>query len=92
MRAKPTVANVALTSGGTEYSYAFPDGTKGFEIKARALNALLRIAFVSGGTDTTYATINYGDIFKMEGAKMTGVTVYLQSNQDSDVAEITSWK
>ena len=47
MIAKPTINNTAMTTANTEYSYAFPGGTKAFSIKLESLNALLKIAFVS---------------------------------------------
>lgn len=80
-----------MTSANTEYSYTFPAGTKKFSIKLRALNALLKVAFVSGESGSTYFTVPYGDILVME-AKVGGSTVYFQSPTASQVAEIQTWK
>lgn len=91
MIAKGTVANTTMTSADTEYSYTFPEGTKKFRIKLRALNALLKTAFVSGQSGTTYITIPYGDELVME-AKVGGSTIYFQSPTASQVAEIETWK
>lgn len=91
MIAKPTTANVSMTSAATEYSYTFPAGTKKFTIKLRALNALLQIAFTEGASGTTYFTVGYGDKLTME-AKVGGATIYFQSPTASQTAEVQTWK
>lgn len=91
MEAKPTIANTAMTSANTEYSYTFPAGTRRFRIKLRALNALLKIAFVSGESGSNYITVPYGDDLEMR-AKIGGSTIYFQSPTASQVAEIETWK
>lgn len=89
--AKPTIANVSMTSANTEYSYTFPAGTRAFRIKLRALNAQLKIAFVSGESGSTYLTVPYGDFLEMK-AKVGGATIYFQSASASQTAEIKTWK
>lgn len=89
--AKPTIENTAMTSANTEYSYTFPAGTKKFRIKLRALNALLKVAFVEGESGSNYITIPYGDHMTVE-AKVGGATIYFQSPTASQVAEIQTWK
>lgn len=91
MIAKPTTANVSMTNAATEYSYAFPEGTKKFKIKLRALNALLQVAFTSGASGTTYLTVPYGDFLEVN-AKVGGATIYFQSPSASQMAEIQIWK
>jgi len=88
---KPTINNTAITSADTEYSYTFPAGTRAFRIKLRALNALLKISFVSGASGSTYITVPYGDFLEMR-AKVGGATIYFQSPTASQTAEIKTWK
>lgn len=90
--ARPTIANVTMTSAATEYSYALPAGTTRFTIKLRALNALLQLAFASGTSGTTYITIPYGDQLPITDVKGAGITLYFQSPTASQTAEISSWK
>ena len=89
---RPTIANVAMTTGGEEYSYDIPAGTKRFEIKLRALNALMQLGFVEGESATNYITINYGDRYIEEDVKAGPITLYFQSSSASQVAEIKTWK
>lgn len=91
MLAKPTINNTAITNANTEYNYTFPAGTRAFSIKLEALNALLKVAFVSGESGTTYITVPYGESLKME-AKVGGSTIYFQSDKASQVAQIETWK
>lgn len=91
MIAKPTTANVAMTSAATEYNYTFPAGTLKFSIKLRDPGSLLQVAFTSGASGTTYFTIPYGDILVME-AKVGGSVIYFQSPDATMVAEIQTWK
>lgn len=89
---RPTIANVAMTSANTEYSYAIPAGTSRYEIKLRALNALLKLAFISGESGTTYITIPYGASYVENDVKGGPITLYLQSPTASMTAEIKTWK
>jgi hypothetical protein len=89
--AKPTINNTTITSANTEYSYTFPAGTRAFRIKLEALNALLKVAFVSGESGTNYITIPYGDYMEMH-AKVGGATIYFQSPSASQKAQIETWK
>ena len=89
---RPTIANEAMTLADTEYSYSIPAGTKRFEIKLRALNALLKLAFTSGASGTTYITIPYGASYVENDVKAGPITLYFQSPSSSQVAEIKSWK
>lgn len=90
--ARPTIANTALTSADTEYGYAIPAGTKRIRFKLRALNALLKYAFISGASGTTYITVPYGDIVEINDARIGGTTIYFQSPTASQTVEITTWK
>lgn len=89
---RPTIANVTMTSAATEYSYAIPAGTKRFEIKLRSGSALLQLAFTSGASGSTYITIPYGASYAEVDAKAGGLTLYFQSPDAAQVAEIKTWK
>jgi len=89
---RPIIANETMTSSNTEYSYDIPAGTKRFEIKLRALNALLKLAFVSGESGTNYITIPYGGSYVENDVKAGPITLYFQSPKASQVAEIKTWK
>jgi len=90
--ARPTIANTALTTADTEYSYAIPAGTKRIRFKLRALNALLKYCFTSGGSGSTYITVPYGDVVEINDARIGGQTIYFQSPTATQVVEITTWK
>lgn len=89
---RPTIANVAMTSSNTEYSYSLPAGTIRFEIKLRSLNALLKLSFVSGESGTTYITIPYGSSYREDDVKGTPISLYFQSPTASQVLEVKTWK
>jgi len=86
--AKPIITNLALTSNAVEYAYAIPTGVNRIEIKLRDGSALLYVRFVSGGN---YITVPYGASYSETDMK-GGITIYLQSDTDSMVAEIKVWK
>jgi hypothetical protein len=88
--ANPTVANVAMASAGTEYSYALPASTKKFYIKLRDASATMQLAFSAGTSGTTYVTVHRGNWFGEEGLT-TSVTLYFQSDVAAQTAEIVSW-
>lgn len=89
---RPTIANVAMAGATTECSYDIPAGTKRFEIKLRALNALLKLSFTEGASGTTYMTIPYGGSYIENDVKAGPITLYFQSPTASQVAEIKTWK
>lgn len=90
--ARSTIANVAMATADTEYSYEIPAGTKRIKFKLRALNALLKYCFTSGGSGTTYITVGYGDYVEVNDAKIGGQTIYFQSPTASQTVEVTTWK
>ena len=89
---RPTIANEVMTSANTEYSYNIPAGTKRFEIKLRALNALLKLAFVSGESGTNYITISYGASYAENDVKAGPIILYFQSPSSLQIAEIKTWR
>lgn len=92
MRAKPTIANVAMTLADTEYSYTLPAGTKSFRFKLRDPGADCKIAFVAAGSPTTYMNLPGGRSYAEDAIKPGGAAIYFQSPTASMVAEIMTWK
>lgn len=88
--ARPTISNVSMTSKDTEYSASIPSSARRFEIKLRALNALLKLSFTSGASGTTYVTIPYGASYVENNIK-GGMTLYFQSPTASQTAEVKYW-
>ena len=90
--AKPIIANVAMTTLNTEYSYDIPAGTKRFSIKLRAINKILKLAFVATESGTTYISIPYGETYTENDVKAGPVTLYFQTTVSTMVAEIKTWR
>lgn len=88
---RPVIYNETMTSANTEYSKTLPVGTKRFEIKLRALNALLKLAFVSGESGTNYITIPYGASYREEDVRIGSRIIYFQSPTAAMTAEIKVW-
>lgn len=88
---RPTIATVSMTSANTEYSYTFPAGTKRFMIGLRGY-ANMKIAFTEGESGSTYRTIKTGSVYYEDSAKVGGSTIYFQSPNASQTAEIQIWK
>lgn len=86
----PFIANVAMPTAGTEYSYNIPDNTKSLKIRAREASSL-RIAYTAGGTSTTYFTLSRGATYEISNINSVGNTIYIQSDKDNQVLEIDGW-
>jgi len=87
----PTIYNVDMTAANTEYFQALPTNTRKLDIKLRAQNALLKIAFVEGESGTNYIQISYGSSLHLENVKLNNIIVYFQSPSNSQVCEILAW-
>lgn len=93
-----SVANVTMTSANTEYSYSFPSGTLGFEVRLRDTDQPLLIAYATGklptsGDGSAYFTVPaYYIQSPNTGVSWTGKTIYLQAGAASQVAEFVVYK
>lgn len=87
--AKATITNTALTAN-TEASYAFPAGTKKFEIKLRDVGSTLLVGYITGLS--AYMTIPAGASYSENDAKVGGSTLYFKTADSGQVAEIKIWK
>ena len=94
-QAKPSttliIYNKSMASANTEYSQALPSGVTKIDVKLRAQNALLKIAFISTESGSKYITIPYGSSFHLENTNLEGKTLYFQSPSASQVCEIICW-
>jgi len=88
---QPTIYNLSMPLANTEYSQLLTNGTKKLLIKTRDRTARLRIAFVSGDTNISWVTIEAGSIYSEENLDLSNVTIYLQTNKVSQIAEILEW-
>lgn len=87
----PRVKNIAVISGGTEYSYHFSGNTKRIQIQNRN-NNITRIAFNPGVVATPtgdYQTLKAGGIYFEEGIN-AGPRFYFAASA-GDVIEILYW-
>ena len=91
-KAKPTVANVSMTSANTEYSYTLPEGTRSFWMKLRDPGYSAQVAMVEGDSNTTYFTIQNQKTHKEEEVKSSNTVLYFRSTQASMVMEIISFR
>jgi len=87
----PTIYNVAMAVANTEVSQLLPANTRKVDIKLRATNAMLKIAFVATESGTNYITIPYGSSLHLENVKLGAVTVYAQSPTGGQTLEILAW-
>ena len=91
IKSKPTVATVAMTTAGEEYSYQLPVGTRSLSIKLRNVGYPLYLAMVTAFT-TIYINIPQGDKYEEENIKGGERTLYFKTTVDSQVAEILTFK
>lgn len=81
------VYNVAMTNADTEYSFAIPDGSKGYELKSRN-GGLLKLAFASGQSGSVYVEVPSGTSYDKGQLNTLGLALYFQSPQAAEVAQI----
>jgi len=82
------IANVAMATASTEYSYAIPKGTEKITFKLRDPANALQFCFVTGETATKYMTIPAGSSFTVEGLKFHDKTLYFEAPANTQVLEV----
>jgi len=87
----PTIYNVSMTLADTEYSQVLPNNVRIIDVKLRALNALLKMAFTVNESGSNYVTIPFGASMHLDMVKLTGKTIYFQSPTANQVCEIVCW-
>jgi len=91
-----TLANTALTTANTEYSYTFPANTTSWKIRIRDTDVPLLVGFVTGklptsGDGAAYFTVSAYYTEETSGVEWGGKTIYLQTGSATQVAEIISY-
>jgi len=86
----PAITNKLIPSANTEVSHAIPDGTKKILIRIRGL-ATAKIAFTSTESATKFITIPRGATYSTDFLKTSGLSIFLQTNKATQVAEILTW-
>jgi len=88
----PIISVVDMTTLGTEYSQALPEGCSGFTVQLREDSGILKIAFNTGDIAAgTYITVKAGGSWSEDGVNLTGKTLYLVSDTNAVNAEIIAW-
>lgn len=81
------VNNLSMPTANTEYSLALESGIRQLTVRSR-ITSTMKIAFVSGETTTNFITLEPGAVLVLDKMKLTGKTIYISSNVDSNTAEI----
>lgn len=85
----PVVNSHNIVNAATEYALALPVGTKSFILRARKTSRL-RLAFNPGETNTNWVTIPLGGYW-IESKRLSGSSVYIQSNIANNIIEVISY-
>jgi hypothetical protein len=87
----PAISNVAMASASTEYSFVVPTNAKQFMLKLRG-TASLQVAYTVGQSNTLYITVPRSCFYGESDLSLSApVTLYFQSDQPAQVAEILVW-
>jgi len=84
---EPTIYNVTMVAGNTEYSLAMPSNAKGFIIKTRTGADTLKLALKPTESGTNYITVPVGSTLELVEGYLSGKTIYFQS-ATPDVVEV----
>ncbi len=94
MRSEVVTDVLAMAAADTEYSYEFPQNTRGFRLKLRATDQPLRISSVSGMVavpGVNYNTLPAGKELEVKDVKMNDQVLYFAADVVSQVVEIIYW-
>lgn len=88
----PLIANIIVVAADTEMTYVLPPSTKKFLIKTRGFTSSLRLAYSPGASNTVFLTIPPGTFYGESDLTLaTGMNLYFQTTQPSQLVEIVSW-
>lgn len=91
---QPSIVNVTLTNGDSEYSYVVPHDTTRISVTARG--GAIKFSWLSGSSGTTYQTIQNGTTWCAKDVSLSPGNVsnilYMQSATGGMVAEIQTWR
>lgn len=90
------VDNVTMATADTEYSYTFPANTVGFELRLRADDVALLVAYTTGklptsGDGLAYLTVPAYFIEKTAGLDWSGKTIYVQTGSAAQTLEVITY-
>lgn len=87
----PTITNISIPLLGVEQSHTFSSTTKRFSIKLRD-TASLKYSYTLGQSGTNYVTVPVGCELTEDNLALAGsLTIYFQTNKNSQTLEIKSW-
>ena len=89
----PTIYNLTVVAGDTEYSQALPDNTSRFSLQCLT-DYDMRFAFVTGKVavpTAPYALVRAGMNYYEDEVNLSSVTLYVASDTAGVVAEIIAW-
>ena len=81
------ITNLSLPTSGVEVSHALSSGLKSITIRSRN-KSRLQFAFTALDSGAKYVTIEGCSSWTQDGLTLTGKTLYLQANNDSEIVEI----
>lgn len=87
----PTIYNVTLALAATEYSRPLSSATKQLTVRNRTGTSNVRMAFSPGGTSTDWVTLKAGAVYSQSELDLTGVTLYLRSDDPAQIIEVLQW-
>jgi hypothetical protein len=91
----PTITDVSMAAGDTEYNYVLPTGTKFFTMHVKDDSAAYRVAYTAGkvaGSTEPYINVLVAGYYS-ETALLTpaNLTLYFASSTAGLKMEVTSW-
>jgi hypothetical protein len=90
----PTIFNVAMPSGNTEYSQALPANTKKFTVSLRESDATYRLAFEAGrvaAPTAPFLAVPVGGQYFEDHVRLTGMTLFFACPVAGKNVQIIAW-
>jgi len=84
----PIIYNVEMPNANEENNQQLPDGCREFVVKLRSRTEELKVRYSSGGP---HATVHPGGGYGESGKDLSGITIYVESPVDNQVAEVIAW-
>jgi len=87
----PVITNLSIPLANTEVAHVLSSGLKKITVRIRGGTSRAKIAFVATESATKYITIERGAVFSEDGLVLNGQTLYIQTTQAAQIAEILEW-
>lgn len=94
MKSRVVTDVLAITSANQQYSYEFPQNTRGFKVALRATDKVLRYSTVAGMVavpGVNYKTLAAGKELSVENVQLNDQTIYFATPDATQVLEIVYW-